>query len=149
MATNTAGSSARQDPRQVSNTMRGTILFSQQATFIPMGTLPKGAWVIAVQTSIDTLFNAGTTNPIVVGSVGVPNSLQQAADNTPGATGMYISPPGTGGNTRLGKATAAAADTVIGITYTPTGTAPTTGSAEVLVEFEGGFAATPGVPNSG
>lgn len=134
MTTNTAGSSARQDPRQVSNTIRGSIVFGQQATFIPIGTLPKGAWVSLVQMSIDTAFNAGTTNPVVVGSVGTPNGLMQSGDNTPGTPGMYASPIA-----RLGKSVAAAADTVIGITYTPTGTAASTGAAEVLIEFEGGF----------
>lgn len=135
MTTNTPGSVARQDPRNVSNTMRKKIVFGQQATFIPMGVLPAGAWVTTVHMSIDTAFNAGTTNPLVVGSVGTPNSLMQAGDNTPGTPGMYASPVA-----RLGKAVAAAADTQIGITYTPTGTVPTTGAAEVLVEFEGGFA---------
>jgi hypothetical protein len=135
MTTNTAGSVARQDPRQVSNTIRGSITFSQQAVFVPIGTLPKNAWVSLVQMSIDTAFNAGTTNPIVVGSSGTPNSLMQSGDNTPGTPGMYASPIA-----RLGKALAAAADIVIGITYTPTGTAASTGAAEVLIEFEGGLA---------
>ena len=84
--------------------------------------------------SVDTAFNAGTTNPVVVGTVSTPNLLMQAADNTPGTPGMYASPIA-----RLGKAAAAAGDVQIGITYTPTGAAATTGAAEVLIEFEGGF----------
>lgn len=136
MTTNTPGSVARQDPRQVSNTLRGSINFSQQATFIPIGTLPKGAWVSLVQMSIDVAFNAATTNPITVGSAGSPAFLMASTDNTPATPGVYIPAAILA---KYGKGFAAANDVVVGITYTPTGAAPTTGSAEVLIEFEGGF----------
>jgi hypothetical protein len=144
MATNTLGSQARQDPRQVSNTMRGTIAYNSAATgvFVPIGVLPKGAWVIAVQLSIDTGFNAGTTNTLSVGSSGTPTQFFSAT--AAGSTGVSAAAA-----TTLGKAAAAAADTVVGLTYNFTGTAPSAGTAEVMIEFEGGFPSTAGVEFSG
>lgn len=144
MTTNTAGSQARQDPRPVSNTMRISIAFNTAATgvFVPLGVLPKGAWVIAAELSIDTAFNAGTTNTIDVGTQGTPTQFFSGAAG--GSTGVSSAAAST-----LGKAAAAAADTVVGMRYNFTGTAPTAGSAEALIEFEGGFASTAGVEFSG
>ena len=145
MTTNTAGSSARQDPRQVSNTMRGSIVFNSAAataTFIPIGVLPKGAWVIAVHLSVDTAFNAGTTNTVDVGTSGAPTQFHS------GVAGGSVAVTAAAATT-LGKAAAAAADTTVGIRYNFTGTAPTTGACEVMIEYEGGFASTAGVEFSG
>lgn len=150
MATNTPGSSARQDPRQVSNTMRMKFDFTKQGVFVPLGTLPQGAWIIACQVSIDTIFNAGTTNPITVGSAVTPAGLQSSGQNTPGSVGVYPTPGGAG--SLLGKSgipALATADTVVGITYTPTGGAPTTGQGEVMIEYEGGFPGQTGIQGSG
>lgn len=144
MATNSAGTSARQDPRQVSNTMRGTIAFNSAATgvFVPLGVIPKGAWVISAQLSVDTAFNAGTTNTINFGTSGTPTQFLSAVA---GGT-VAVSAAAT---TALGKAAAAAGDTVIGLVYNFTGTTPTAGSAEFLLEYEGGFASIAGVEFSG
>jgi hypothetical protein len=145
MATNTSGTQARQDPRQVSNTMRGSISFSNisaTAVFVPIGVLPKGAWVIAVQLSVDTVFNAGSGNTIDVGTAGTPTQFISGGN---AASAVVSAAPVTG----LGKAAAAAADTVVGLRYNFGSTAPTTGALEVLIEYEGGFPATAGVEFSG
>jgi hypothetical protein len=144
MTTNTPGTSARQDPRQVSNTMRGTIAFNSAATgvFVPLGVIPKGAWVIAAHLSIDTAFNAGTTNTIDFGTQGAPTQFFAAqAGATPG---NFAAPASV-----MGKPPAAAADTVVGLRYNFTGTAPSAGSAEFMLEFEGGFPSQAGVEFSG
>jgi hypothetical protein len=145
MTTNTPGTSARQDPRQVSNTMRGSITFASgglvTSVFIPLGVIPKGAWVIAAYLSIDTAFNAGTTNTIDLGTQGTPTQFIAAqAGATPGNFAAAAS--------TLGKV-AAAADTIVGLRYNWTGTVPSTGAAEFLIEFEGGFVSTPGAIGSG
>jgi hypothetical protein len=143
MATNSPGSLARQDSRQVSNTMRGSIVFtSASGIFIPLGVIPKGAWVIAAQLSIDIAFNAGTTNTIDFGTQGAPTQFIAAqAGGTPGNFAAAAS--------TFGKAAAAAADAVIGLRYTYTGTTPTTGACEFLIEYEGGFPSAAGVEFSG
>ena len=146
MATNTAGTSARQDPRQVSNTMRGSITFASgglvTAVFIPLGVIPKGAWIIAAHLSIDTAFNAGTTNTVDLGTQGTPTQFIAAqAGATPGNFAAAAS--------TLGKAAAAAADTIVGLRYNFTGAVPSTGAAEFMIEYEGGFVGTPGAIGSG
>jgi hypothetical protein len=146
MTTNSPGSLARQDPRQVSNTMRGSITFSSgggvTAVFVPLGVIPKGAWVISAQLSIDTAFNAGTTNTVDFGTSGAPTQFIAAqAGATPGNFAAAAS--------TLGKAAAAAADAVIGLRYNFTGTAPSTGAAEFMIEYEGGFPGQAGVDFSG
>ena len=96
----------------------------------------------AVHLSVDTVFNAGTTNTIDVGTQGTPTQFISAA-----AGGSAV--VSEAAITTKGKAAAAAADTVVGIRYNYTGGAPTTGSCEVMIEFEGGFASTPGANLSG
>jgi len=145
MTTNTSGNQARQDSRQVSNTMRGSIAFNSAgatAIFIPLGIIPKGAWVVAAHLSIDTAFNAGTTNTVDFGTQGTPTQFIAAqAGATPGNFAAAAS--------AMGKPPAAAADTVIGLRYNFTGAAPSAGAAEFMLEFEGGFPSTLGANLSG
>ena len=146
MTTNTAGTSARPDPRQVANTMRGSITFASgglvTSVFVPLGVIPKGAWIINAHLSIDTAFNAGTTNTIDLGTQGAPTQFVAAqAGATPGNFAAAAS--------TLGKAAAAAADTVVGLRYNFTGTAPSAGAAEFMIEYEGGFASIAGAIGSG
>ena len=139
MTTNTVGSVARQDPRQVSNTLKYTLNFGDAgaSTGILIGTLPMGAFITMVLFEVVTAFNAGTTNPITVGSVSTAyNNIMASGDNTPGTPGVYQP---TVAATKYGRAAAAAADTPIYIKYAPTGTAATTGQGVFLLEFEGGW----------
>jgi hypothetical protein len=137
MATNTAGTAARQDPRQVVNTMKVTINFGDAglATGVPLANyLPQGAFIISALTEIVTAFNAGTTNPISVGSNSTAyNNIVAAADITPGTPGVYASTVGRG------RSVAASGDQQLFVKYTPTGTAATTGQAVILIEYEGGW----------
>jgi hypothetical protein len=150
MATNTAGSQARQDPRQVSNTIRFEFNFSGSVGGIvqgvgkQIGVLPAGAYITLVQLEIVTAFNAGTTNPITVGSNASSwNNIMAAGDNTPGTPGVYA--PALAA-TKFGRGVtgyvpggSAGADTPIFLMYAPTGAAATTGVGVFLLEFEGGF----------
>lgn len=139
MTTNTPGSTARQDPRQVSNTMRYEFNFATPglAAGVQIGILPQGAFITGNFLEIVQAFNAGTTNPITFGSVGAAyNNLVAAGDNTPATPNVYV--PAFAA-LKFGRGLASAGDTPIFAKYTPTGTAATTGIGVFVLEFEGNF----------
>lgn len=137
MTTNIPGSVARQDPRQVSNTLRYEFNFATPglAAGVQIGVLPQGAFITLEMLEIVQAFNAGTTNPITVGTVGAAyNNLLAAGENTPATPAVYVAPA-----TRLGRSLTAAGDTPVFLKYTPTGAAATTGIGILVLEFEGNF----------
>jgi hypothetical protein len=137
MATNQPGSTARQDPRNVSNTIRALFNYNDAglSAGVYIGTLPATAFITGWWCEIVTLFNAGTTNPITVGgNAAAYNNIMQAGDNTPGTAGVYAAPVA-----RLGRSVASAGDIQLYLKYAPTGTAATTGQGVFVLEFEGGF----------
>ncbi len=75
---------------------------------------------VTVKLVTTTAFNAGTTNPVTVGTQGSPAGLV----NSNGAVG--VSPVGTLVLTQRTKIVAA---------YQPTGTNPTAGNAYIIVQF--------------
>ena len=145
MATNTPGSTARQDPRNVQNTIRALLNFGDPGVSagVQIGVLPLGAFLTGWWFEVVTGFNAGTTNPVTVGTNATNyNNIMQAGDNTPGTPGIYrdpivAGPPST--EARLGRSFAAAGDTPVFMKYAPTGTAASAGQGVFVLEFEGGF----------
>ncbi len=140
MATNVdlRGLSARQDPRNVSNTIRKTVNFNDTGigTGVAIGpdALPQGAFILGVWVEIVTVFNAVTTNVLTVGTNATSyNNIVNAGDVNEAATGVTMVTRG------LGRSLAAAADTQVFVMYTQTGTAATTGQAVIVIEFEGGW----------
>jgi len=137
MTTGIVGTNARQDPRQVVNTLKKTFNYNDAgiATGSPFANpLPMNAFIENVLTEIVQAFNAGTTNPITVGTVGPAYSnIVASADNTPGTPGVYPSTIGRG------RSLTAASDVLPYVKYVPTGTAPTTGQGIVVIFYEGGF----------
>ena len=138
MPTGTLGVAARQDPRQVSNTLKRTTNFGDFG--IATGAafdnyLPQSAFILGVWTEIVTAFNAGTTNVYTVGTVGAGyNNIVAAADVNPAVAGVYSSTRG------WGRSLTAAAAVLPFARYTQTGTTATTGQAITVIEFEGGWA---------
>ena len=140
MTTNTTPSfpPARRDARQVSNTLKRTLNYNDPdiAQFSFANALPAGAFVTKVLVEIVTAFNAGTTNPITVGTNSTSyTNLLASSDITSGTPGVYFVASGT---TKLGRAFAASGDTAVYGTYIPTGTAATAGQAVIVIEYEGG-----------
>lgn len=137
MTTGTVGTNARQDPRQVSNTLKKIVNFNDVG--VGAGNafanyLPQGAFIISVLCEIVTAFNAGTTNPLTVGTNSPTfNNIIAAADNTPATPGVYAATRG------LGRSLAAAGDVLPVAMYVPTGTAATTGQAVIVIVYEGGW----------
>lgn len=138
MPTGTLGVAARQDPRQVVNTLKKTINFNDAgiATGVAFEQyLPQSAFISRVLVEIVTAFNAGTTNVLTVGTVGAAfNNIVAAADANEAATGVYEA------TRSYGRALTAAANVLPVAMFAQTGTAATTGQAVVLIEYEGGWA---------
>ena len=139
MATNTAQvvPAARQDPRQVANTLKKTVNYNDAGIATGLAfdnALPMGAFIFQVLVEIVVAFNAGTTNVLTVGTVSTAyNNMVAAGDVNEAATGV------TDVLTGRGRALTAAADIVPYVKFTETGTAATTGQAIVALLFDGGW----------
>ena len=135
MATGVLGTPARQDPRQVSNTLKKTINWNDAASgvAVPMANyLPQGAFIITVTVEVVTAFN-GTGPTVTVGTNATTyNNIVAAADVT--WTAAAVTPVTRG----LGRSLTAAADVLPYVTWNATG-APSAGQAIVVIEFEGGW----------
>ena len=83
MPTNVPGVAARQDPRQVTNTLKKTINYNDGPTgvAVPLANyVPQGAFITGVWVEVVTLFN-GTTPTLTVGSNATTyNNLVAAGD---------------------------------------------------------------------
>lgn len=100
------------------------------AAGILAGTLPAGALIISALARIITAFNAGTTNVLTVGTNSTAyDNIFAAADITEATVGGYVAPALTA------SATTYAADTDVFIKYAQTGTAATTGAADILIAY--------------
>lgn len=82
--------------------------------------------IVNVQCSVNTAFNAGTTNVLTVGTSTTANEWLAAGDITEGTPGFY---PASNAVAKFRLT----ADTKIYVKYTQTGTAATTGAATVIV----------------
>ena len=132
MATNVSGSQARQDPRQVSNTIRVNIPAGVVAgpfttgQGVQVGVLPQGAFVTAIIDDPSTgftgapTFGLGTDNP--------PTNMI-AAGATSGAVVAAAA-------AKLGRVYAAAADTPVFLKFSAAAAA---GVLDIVIEFEGNF----------
>jgi hypothetical protein len=128
MTTGTTGNNAVVHQLHTAVIRRRSIAFNTAniGTGLSMGYVPAGAIITAVTVLIETVFNAGTTNVLVVGTSGNDDAYLAAGDVDETALGL----------TRYsGKAAKLASDTEVFVKYTQSGTAATTGAATVLVEY--------------
>lgn len=136
MATGVLGTAARQDPRQVSNTLKKTVNWNDNASGVaaPMANyLPMGAFITLCQVEVVTVFN-GTTPTISVGTNATTyNNIVAAGDVT--WTAAAVTPVTRG----LGRSLTAAGDVLPQVVYSNAGGSPSTGQAIILIEFEGGW----------
>jgi len=136
MPTGTIGTNARQDPRQVVNTLKKTVNWNDAAsgTAVPFDNpLPRGAFITRVLIEVVTAFN-GTTPSVVAGTVGAAyNNIVGAADVNEGAAGVYEATRG------LGRALAANGDVLPYVIYSNGGGGPSAGQAIIVIEYEGGW----------
>lgn len=139
MPTGTAATipAPRQDPRQVLNSLKDTVNFNEAG--IAAGTawdnsLPIAAFIVGVWCEIVTVFNAGTTNVLTVGTNSTTfNDIINAGDVNEAALGVTEVTRGQG------RSITATADKSVFSKYTQTGGAATTGQAVIVIVFEGGW----------
>jgi hypothetical protein len=131
MATGTQGGPGRRGHLQVVNTICQDINFNDTgaATGIATGKwLPAGAIIESTTVSVNTAFNAATTNVLTIGINGTTaNNIVATVAATAGLV-LNLAPTGTA----LGKL---AADSQVYIKYTQTGTAATTGNATFAIKY--------------
>jgi hypothetical protein len=137
MTTGTSGVNDRQDPRQVTNTLKRTTNYNDVGIATGVGFenyLPLGAFITQVLTEIVTAFNATSTNVYTVGTVGTAyNNIVAAGDVNPALAGVYQS------TRAYGRSLAASAAVLPVAKYTQSGTAASAGRAITVIEFEGGW----------
>ena len=131
MPTNTEGVAAREHPLQFLHYLRKTVNFNDVGidTGIPFSKyLPLGASIQWCMVKIKTVFNAGSTNVLTVGTVGTAyNNIVAAADvdEAVAQANMVL----------RGADLTIAAAVLPYIKYTQTGGAATTGQAEVEIVY--------------
>ena len=132
MATGTAGTAARDVMMPVKQVLAYTLNFDTTgaSSGVAIGIVPLGAVIQNWRVTVETLFNAGTTNPITIGTTATGAEVAASASITSGTAGVYTGSPAAAGGWK--KQTA---DQTIYTSYIPTGTAATTGKAHIVVEY--------------
>jgi hypothetical protein len=127
MATNTAGTVARDYGVQMVHYLRKNVVFGDNGTAKTVGVVPAGALILKALSgvAVETAFNAGTTNTLNVGT-----SANDDLYGTLLALGSVAFVPC---DEAVGFRVAA--DTTITATVVLTGTAATTGDAEVVIAY--------------
>lgn len=123
---------ARQMHYQLVHFLRKRVNFNDAgiSTGVILGTLPAGAQITKVSANVITAFNAGTTNVLTVGTVGTAyNNLAAAGDIDETSATYQEGVAATYGSVEF------AVDTDVYIKYVQTGTAATTGQADVFLTY--------------
>lgn len=103
--------------------------FSANGNLVPIGALEAGAITRTVDVYVATVFNAGTTNPVSVGTV---------ADDDGYATAATVISTATGWKGALSGALTGipeAANVIVYAKFAPTGIAATTGKITITLPF--------------
>ena len=135
MPTNTQGKDAREYSYQLMHYLRKGIAYNTTgigtAATVKVGTLPLGAVIEKVQVLVTEAFDAGTTNPLDVGTSANNDAFidSTASDVDLTATGSTFVWRGAD------DVEAISAETDVYVTYIPTGTDPTAGAAEVIIFY--------------
>ena len=129
MATGTASTSARQYHQQMIHFLRKSITFADDGTTVTVGTIPAGSLVLKPISgvAVTTVFNAGSTNVLDVGPSTDSGTDLWATDLALGTLGFV---PIDEAVTNL-----VSVDTVVQAAVDLTGTAATTGAAEIIIAY--------------
>ncbi|MDR3487092.1 MAG: hypothetical protein P4M05_19570 [Bradyrhizobium sp.] len=134
---------AREPHEQVVAYYRFTLNYNDQlqGSARQFGALPANAYILAIDADVTTAFNAGTTNPITIGATTTSANEIVASGITSGTPGIYhlTSAAGLGvavtGNSTYYQALGGSSVVPLYVLYKPTGTAATTGSVTVVIEY--------------
>lgn len=129
MATNTAGTVARNFNKQMIHYLRKGITFADDGTTVTVGVIPAGSLIIKPISgvAVTTVFNAGSTNVLDVGPSTDSGTDLWATDLALGALAFV---PLDEAVTLL-----VSVDTVVQAAVDLTGTAATTGAAEIIIAY--------------
>ncbi len=133
MATGTAGSAARQYHTSQIHYLRQDVVYGDNGKVFTMGIIPAGSQILNTISGVyvNTVFNWGTNNRIDIGTSG--NDDLYGTDIALG-TVAFVTLDEAATATDV-KAWYVATDTVITCTPDLTGTAPSTGSAVVVIAY--------------
>lgn len=124
------GSLRASAPNEVSalRTVSAVIAYNSSGGVVTIDDLAIGDVVVNAWADVTVVFNAGTTNVLVLGDGTTANKYLASADVTEGSLGVTPA----GGKGPFAAETAAG---TLKATYTQTGTAATTGSARVYAQI--------------
>lgn len=121
----------RQLPIQATHYLRKRVAFDTPgigtAATVAVGVLPAGAIVVDTVVKMQTAFNAGSTNVLIVGTSTDDDEFVDADDVTEGGTAAVRLTTGLGYTTT--------ANEIVYAQYTQTGTAATTGAADIIIAY--------------
>lgn len=117
-----------QTKRKIMETVGGTIEFDVTTPFtVLLGTVPAGAVLVELIADIETVFNAGTTNVLVVGTAADDDAYAAVGDiNEASATMQRVAQ----------NRAVLTEDTKVYAKFTQTGTAATTGKGHISLVYE-------------
>ncbi len=119
---------ARENTTQQTDYLRKRVVLGDAGKTVTVGFIPAGALVVRGGVAVITAYNAGTANTINVGVTGTPAGYTSA---------QSLTTPGFAIFNALATSTVVRPANAIEVTatLTNTGTAATTGEAEIVVEF--------------
>jgi len=123
---------ARDTGMQVTHFLRKTVNYNDTniatADKVKVGTLPAGAFIVKALVRVDTVFNAASTNVLVVGTSGGSDAdIVASGDVNEASAQTFVCTTGNG--------LSLTSDTDIFAKYTQTGTPATTGKATIVIEY--------------
>lgn len=129
MATNTAGTVARENTTQQIHYLRKDFTFADDGSTLTMGIIPAGSIVIEAGVVVSTAFNAGSTNVLNMGTEADPDGF--ATEYALGTVGVIKddSAIATSNDAYV------TVDTTIVAAVDLTGTAATTGVAHAWIAY--------------
>lgn len=132
MTTGTAGTNARDVMMPVVQTLAYVLNFNTTGATsgVAIGIIPANAVVTRWNVTVETAFNAGTTNPITLGTTATGAEVAASASITSGTAGVYTGTPAAAAGWKQQTA-----DQTLYTSYIPTGTAATTGKAIITVNY--------------
>ncbi len=132
MATGTVGTSARDVKMPVSQVISFVLNYNTTgaSTGVQIGIIPANAVIQSWRATVETAFNAGSTNPITIGTTATGAEIAAAASITSATPGAYTGSPAAAAGWKQQTA-----DTPVYVAYIPTGTAAGTGKAIVVIHY--------------
>jgi len=132
MATGVLATAARDVKMPVSQVISYVLNYNTTgaSSGVKIGTIPANAVVQSWRATVETAFNAGTTNPITIGTTATGAEIAAAASITSGTAGSYTGSPAAAAGWKQQTA-----DQAVYCSYIPTGAAASAGKAIIVLHY--------------